>query len=81
MGEFTNHLGGNPTLRVRVIHERGDPIIPPRQPRQFVRALRGAGYDVSLQLIDGDQHFALLDPLGNGAMVVPLILELLDIGE
>jgi acetyl esterase/lipase len=76
-GDYTTHLGGNPSLVVRLIHERGDPIIPPRQPRQFRDDLRDTGYDVELTVIDGDQHFALLDPAGNGALVVPLILELL----
>jgi acetyl esterase/lipase len=76
-GDFRSHLGGNPTLAVRLIHERGDPIIPPRQARQFDRALTDAGYDSRLRLIAGDQHFGLLDPDGSGALVVPLILELL----
>ncbi len=81
MGNFRTHLGSNPALRVRIIHERGDPIIPPRQPRQFQRALAGAGYEVEMQIIDGNGHFALLNPQGNGGLVVPLILELLGIEE
>jgi acetyl esterase/lipase len=81
MGEFRNHIGKNPQLRVRIIHERGDPIIPPRQPRQFYRALRDAGYDVTLTIISGNEHFALLDPSGKGRLVVPLILELLGLEE
>jgi acetyl esterase/lipase len=76
-GNYRTHLGGNPGLVVRLIHETGDPIIPPRQPRRFHRDLRAAGYDTRLQLIDGNEHFALLDPAGNGRLVVPLILELL----
>jgi acetyl esterase/lipase len=79
MGDYVTHIGGNPDLVVRLIHERGDPIIPPRQPRQLQRDLRDAGYDTRLQLIDGDEHFALLDTDANGALVVPLILELLGI--
>ena len=78
-GDFRTHLGGNPDLVVRLIHEKGDPIIPPRQPRQFHAALSDAGYDSRLRLIEGDEHFALLDPSGNGRLVVPLILELLDL--
>jgi acetyl esterase/lipase len=81
MGEYRTHIGNNPDLAVRIIHERGDPIIPPRQPRRFHRDLQGAGYDVELQIIDGNDHFALLDPAGNGRLVVPLILELLGIEE
>jgi acetyl esterase/lipase len=80
-GDFRNHLGENPDLAVRIIHELGDPVIPPRQARQFFRALRDAGYDVQMELIEGDAHFALLDPAGNGALVVPLVLELLGIEE
>lgn len=76
-GDFRTHIGGNRGLVVRLIHERGDPIIPPRQPRQFHAALRDAGYDTRLRLVNGDEHFALLDPEGNGRLVVPLILELL----
>ncbi|HVM31230.1 MAG TPA: alpha/beta hydrolase, partial [Candidatus Limnocylindrales bacterium] len=81
MGEYRTHLGGNPDLVVRIVHERGDPIIPPRQPRRFHRDLEQAGYDVELQIIDGNEHFALLDPTGNGRFVLPYILELLGIEE
>ena len=81
MGNFHTHIGANPTLRVRIIHERGDPIIPPNQPREFHRALIDAGYDSEMTILDGEEHFALLDPADNGRLVVPMILELLGIPE
>jgi len=60
-GDPLEHLGGNPGLVVRMIHERDDPIVDIIQPRTLVRELRDGGYDASLTVIEGDDHWGPLD--------------------
>jgi acetyl esterase/lipase len=60
-GDPLNHVGGNPDLIVRMIHERNDPIVDVVQPRTLVRELRDEGYDAALTVLDGDDHWGPLD--------------------
>jgi acetyl esterase/lipase len=60
-GDTLNHIGGNPKLVVRMVHERDDPIVSLIQPRTLVRELNEAGYDASLTVVDGDDHWGPLD--------------------
>jgi acetyl esterase/lipase len=60
-GDTLDQIGGNPRLVVRMIHERDDPIVDVIQPRTLVHELKEAGYDASLTVLDGDDHWGPLD--------------------
>jgi acetyl esterase/lipase len=60
-GDTLEHIGGNPNLVVRMVHERDDPIVSVLQPRTLVHELKEAGYDASLAVVDGDDHWGPLD--------------------
>jgi len=60
-GDTLDHIGENQTLVVRMVHERDDPIVPIVQPRTLVRELNEAGYDASLTVVEGDDHWGPLD--------------------
>jgi acetyl esterase/lipase len=79
-GDPLNHIGGNPGLVVRMIHERDDPIVDIIQPRTLVRELREADYDAKLIVIEGDDHWGPLDvdEDGDGAVSVDIIEDLLE---
>ena len=79
-GDPREHVGGNPDLVVRFIHERDDEIVEIVQPRTLLRQLRDAGYDVSLTVLEGSDHWAPLDVDGHGAVSRDIILGLLGVG-
>lgn len=60
-GDPLNHVGGNPGLLVRMIHERDDPIVDLVQPRTLIRELREDGYDAALTVLEGNDHWGPLD--------------------
>lgn len=60
-GDPLEHVGGNPGLVVRFIHERNDPIVDVVQPRTLVGELKSAGYDATLTVLPGDEHWGPLD--------------------
>ncbi len=60
-GDTLEQIGGNPKLVVRMVHERDDPIVDVVQPRTLVRELDEAGYNASLTVVEGDDHWGPLD--------------------
>jgi acetyl esterase/lipase len=60
-GDTLEHLGGNPDLIVRMVHMRDDPIVELVQPRTLVRQLKDDGYDATLTILDGSDHWGPLD--------------------
>ncbi len=57
------HLGSNPELEVRLLHGTGDTIIPPETSIRFHEALRDAGYEVELTMLeDVGHHLTSPDP-------------------
>jgi predicted esterase len=50
------HIGGNPDLRVSLLHGTGDPAVPPEMSIAFGDALVAAGDDVALTLIEEYGH-------------------------
>ena len=67
------HLGGNPDLVVRLVHGDDEDVAWYEMPRavsaEFNQALREAGYDADLTLLDGLDHNAIKSP-GSEAVVV-----------
>ena len=55
MNPFT-HLGGNPGLRVSLLHGADDGDVPPGGSIQFHEALTAAGYVATLTLLEGYGH-------------------------
>lgn len=51
------HLGSNPELKVWLLHGRADSIIPVESSNRFDTALREAGYDVTLTVLEDVDHF------------------------
>lgn len=60
-----SHIGRNPDLQIRLVH--GDDVdvgwydVPPEASIEFHQALADAGYDVTLTVLEGASHTALLD--------------------
>jgi predicted esterase len=50
------HLGGNPDLRVSLLHGAVDVDVPPECSIQFHEALTAAGYDATITLLDAVGH-------------------------
>ncbi|MDP8903886.1 MAG: alpha/beta fold hydrolase, partial [Chloroflexota bacterium] len=78
-GNPLNHIGGNPELVVRFLHLRDDEVVPPSQGRRLVRELAAAGYDAQMTVLEGTDHWALLDPDGAGGATLAVVLALLGI--
>lgn len=78
-GDPLNHIGGNPELVVRLIHERDDPIVDIVQPKTLVSELRENGYDATLTVLAGGDHWGPLDVDGAGRQTVEIIEDLLDL--
>lgn len=77
-GDPLDHVGGNPDLIVRMVHERDDPIVDLIQPRTLVRELREAGYDATLTVVEGDDHWGPLDLDEHaGKVTLDIILDLI----
>jgi acetyl esterase/lipase len=74
-GDPVNHIGGNPELVVRLVHEEDDPVIPVNQARHMYHLLRDAGYDAELTILDGDDHWAPLDADSHAGEVTLGIIE------
>jgi len=55
MNPFT-HFGGNPGLRVSLLHGADDVDVPPGGSIQFRAALTAAGYVATLTLLEGCGH-------------------------
>lgn len=51
------HLGSNPGLKVWLLHGRTDSVIPVESSTRFDTALREAGYDVTLTVLEDVGHF------------------------
>jgi acetyl esterase/lipase len=78
MGDPLEHVGGNPDLVVRMIHEENDPIVDVIQPRTLVRELREADYDATLTVLEGDDHWGPLDMDEHaGKVTLDIILDLI----
>jgi len=78
-GEILNHIGGNPELVVGIIFERGDPVLHDRHATRLHGALRDAGYDVRLRLMDeGNTHFDILEVPGLGERVVRMVEDVVE---
>ena len=61
-----------------MVHERDDPIVSVIQPRTLVRELREAGYDATLTVVDGDDHWGPLDLDEHaGKVTLDIILDLI----
>ena len=58
----STHIGRNPDLRVRLLHGDIDDIIPVDQSVQFQQALEDAGYDVTLNVLEGVGHDSPIAP-------------------
>jgi acetyl esterase/lipase len=81
-GDPLNHVGGNPDLVVRMIHEEDDPIVDIVQPRTLVRELDEAGYDATLTVLDGDDHWGPLDmDMRAGERTLDIVLEAIGIDD
>jgi acetyl esterase/lipase len=77
-GDTLAQIGGNPKLVVRMVHERDDPIVDLLQPRTLVRELVEAGYDASLTVVEGDDHWEPLDlDQHAGQVTLDVILDLI----
>ena len=50
------HLGGNPRLRVLLLHGADDAAAPPEMSTRFCAALAAAGYDATLTVVEGYGH-------------------------
>lgn len=68
---LTGAIGGNPDLRVRLIHGLDNPYMKPLVSEGFAEALEAAGYDVELELVESSD----LDELPDTS--VPMIVDLL----
>jgi len=80
-GDPLEHIGGNPDLVVRMVHEEDDPIVTVQQPRELVKALNRAGYDASLTVVEGDSHWGPLDLQRHAGQVsFDTIMDLIDRG-
>ncbi|CAN5762793.1 hypothetical protein BH20CHL5_BH20CHL5_06210 [soil metagenome] len=78
-GEIYDHIGSNPELVVGIIFERDDPILGDAHATRLHAALRDAGYDVRLRLMDeGDTHFDILEVPGLGQRVVRMVEDVVD---
>lgn len=78
-GEILNHIGGNPELVVGIIFERNDPVLGDVHATRLDRALRDAGYEVQLRLMDqGDTHFDILEVPGLGERVVRMVEDVVE---
>lgn len=77
-GDPLDHIGANPRLIVRMVHEGDDPIVNVSQPRTLVRELREAGYDATLTVVEGDDHWGPLDVDEHaGRVTLDIILDLI----
>jgi len=82
MGDPLEHVGGNPGLIVRMVHERDDPIVAIIQPRTLVDELDDAGYDVTLTAIRGNEHWGPLDMDARaGEVTLDVVLETIGIED
>ncbi|HKX74566.1 MAG TPA: alpha/beta hydrolase [Acidimicrobiia bacterium] len=61
-GNAFTYLGGNPDLRVLLIHGEADELVPPEFSRQLAEALTGGGYAVTLEVLPGADHAAVRRP-------------------
>lgn len=74
-GNPYTHVGANPDLVVRLIQGDLDLLVPAGFALEFNDALRAAGYDVQLTIIEGGDHGSVVDPGADGARTVAAVLE------
>ena len=74
-GNPYTHVGANPHLVVRLIQGELDLLVPAGFAVEFNDALRTAGYDVELTIIEGGDHGSVVDPGADGARTVAAVLE------
>lgn len=72
-GNPHNHLGENPNLIVRLVHGELDIVAPVEFSIFLDDDLAGAGYDVELTVVTDGTHTSVVDPLGDGAVVVEAV--------
>jgi acetyl esterase/lipase len=58
-GNPLSWVGRAPKLRVLLAHGTADDLLPTSYTTQFADALRGAGHDVTVSLVDGADHLAI----------------------
>ncbi len=73
-GNPFTHIGGNPDLRVRLVHGEEDRLVPAGFATSFAEALEEEGYDVALTLVPGGTHGSVVDPNGDAALTIDTIL-------
>jgi dipeptidyl aminopeptidase/acylaminoacyl peptidase len=56
------HIGGNPELRVLLVHGTEDEVVPIYFSEQLGGALEAAGYAVEIEILEGVNHTDTHDP-------------------
>ena len=72
-GNPHNHVGENPNLIIRLIHGELDVLAPVEFSIGLDADLTGAGYDVELTVVKDGTHSSVVDPFGDGTVVVEAI--------
>lgn len=62
-------------VRAHIVHGMNDATIDPASARRFVEVARGAGDDITFELIDGDHHRDVLSPRSSSWLAVVQVLE------
>ncbi len=74
-GNPYTHIGSNPDLKVRLIQGQLDLLVPAGFAVVFNDALRAAGYDVGLTLVEDGDHGSVVDPEEDGDLVIAAVQE------
>ena len=72
-GNPHNHVGEHPNLIIRLIHGELDVLAPVEFSIGLDNDLAGAGYDVELTVVKDGTHSSVVDPSGDGTVVLEAV--------